>query len=99
MNAVMRRWPGAEVVFVGPKKNWELFGGAHAPLNYRRDAYLDVWRGAATPFSGGRRRGGAVGAAPPPLRSRAGFPFSGGGGGLNPPGGKVGFPPPPHVEI
>jgi hypothetical protein len=44
MNAAMRRWPGAEVVFVGPKKNWDLFGGAHAPLNYRRDAYLDVWR-------------------------------------------------------
>ena len=44
MDAARRRWPTAEVVFVGPKKNWELFGGPHAPLAYRRDAYLDAWR-------------------------------------------------------
>ena len=44
MDAAKRHWPDAEIVFVGPAKNWELFGGRHAPLTYRRDAYLDVWR-------------------------------------------------------
>jgi hypothetical protein len=44
MDAACRRWPSAEVVFVGPYKNWELLGGPHVPLAYRRDAYLDVWR-------------------------------------------------------
>jgi ADP-heptose:LPS heptosyltransferase len=43
MDAARRRWPDAEIVFVGPRKNWELFGGPHALLTYRREAYLDVW--------------------------------------------------------
>jgi hypothetical protein len=44
MDAARRRWPDADIVFVGPRKNWELFGGLHVNLTYRRDAYLDVWR-------------------------------------------------------
>jgi hypothetical protein len=44
MNAAKQRWPDAEIVFVGPHKNWELFGGPHVPLAYRRDSYLEVWR-------------------------------------------------------
>jgi ADP-heptose:LPS heptosyltransferase len=44
MDAAKRRWPSAEIVFVGPRKNWELFGGPHVALTYRRDAYRDVWR-------------------------------------------------------
>jgi ADP-heptose:LPS heptosyltransferase len=44
MDAARRRWPDAEIVFVGPDKNWELFGGPHVNLTYRRDAYVDVWR-------------------------------------------------------
>jgi ADP-heptose:LPS heptosyltransferase len=48
MDGAKRRWPSAEIVFVGPHKNWELFAAdprlTHAPLTYRRDAYLDVWR-------------------------------------------------------
>jgi ADP-heptose:LPS heptosyltransferase len=48
MDAAKRRWPDAEIVFVGPAKNFELFAAdprlTHAPLAYRRGAYLDVWR-------------------------------------------------------
>ena len=43
MDAARRRWPDAKVVFVGPDKNWELFDCPHVTINYRRDAYLEVW--------------------------------------------------------
>ncbi|PWU07297.1 MAG: hypothetical protein C5B51_10340 [Terriglobia bacterium] len=40
LHAVRRRFPHAETVFVGPRKNYELFAGDahihHAPLEYRR---------------------------------------------------------------
>ena len=48
MNAAKQRFPKAEIVFVGPRKNFELFaadpGLSHAPLDYRRDAIAGVWR-------------------------------------------------------
>jgi ADP-heptose:LPS heptosyltransferase len=48
LDAAKRRWPDAEIVFAGPAKNYELFAAdsriTHAPIAYRRDAYLDVWR-------------------------------------------------------
>jgi hypothetical protein len=40
MDAARRRFPEAEIVFAGPRKNYELFAGEprvlHAPLDYRR---------------------------------------------------------------
>jgi hypothetical protein len=40
LNAARRRFPNAKIIFVGPRKNFELFAGepriAHAPLEYRR---------------------------------------------------------------
>jgi ADP-heptose:LPS heptosyltransferase len=48
--AAKRRFPHAEVVFVGPRKNYELFAADrhvhHAPVEYRRGALRDrlaVW--------------------------------------------------------
>jgi ADP-heptose:LPS heptosyltransferase len=50
LSAAKRRFPHAELVFVGPKKNYELFAADphvhHAPLEYRRGALrdrLEVW--------------------------------------------------------
>jgi len=48
MDAAKRRFPEAQIVFVGPRKNFELFAEdsrlTHALLNYRRDEYREVWR-------------------------------------------------------
>jgi ADP-heptose:LPS heptosyltransferase len=51
MDAARRRFPAAEVVFAGPRKNYELFAAdprvAHAPLDYRRGTIaerLTAWR-------------------------------------------------------
>jgi len=48
--AVQRRFPHAEIVFAGPRKNFDLFAGdsrlRHAPLEYRRGGLrerLAVW--------------------------------------------------------
>ena len=50
MDAAKRRFPRAEIVFVGPRKNYELFAGdpriRHAPVAYRRGSLRDrlaVW--------------------------------------------------------
>jgi ADP-heptose:LPS heptosyltransferase len=48
MDAAKRRFPQAEIVFVGPAKNFELFAAdprlTHAPLDYRRSALVEVWQ-------------------------------------------------------
>src|SRR5207247_273091 len=48
MDAAKRRFPKAQIVFVGPHKNFELFAAdprlTHAPIAYRRDAFEDAWR-------------------------------------------------------
>jgi ADP-heptose:LPS heptosyltransferase len=48
MDAAKRRFPRAEIVFVGPAKNFELFAAdprlTHAPLDYRRSTLLQVWQ-------------------------------------------------------
>jgi hypothetical protein len=48
MDAAKRRFPNAQIVFVGPRKNFELFAEdqrlAHAPLDYRRGDYIGVWQ-------------------------------------------------------
>ena len=51
MDAAKRRFPQAQIVFVGPRKNYELFAAdpriAHAPLDYRRGTLADrlaAWR-------------------------------------------------------
>ena len=48
--AAKQRFPHAEIVFVGPRKNYELFAGdprlRHAPVDYRRGSLrerLAVW--------------------------------------------------------
>ena len=45
MDAAKRRFPRAQIVFVGPLKNYELFAAdpriAHAPLDYRRGTVQD----------------------------------------------------------
>jgi ADP-heptose:LPS heptosyltransferase len=50
MAAAKHRFPGAAIVFAGPRKNYELFAGdprvAHAPVEYRRGGLSDrlsVW--------------------------------------------------------
>jgi ADP-heptose:LPS heptosyltransferase len=49
--AAKRRFPKAEVIFVGPAKNQELFAGdpriRHAPLEYRRGSLADRLSAAA----------------------------------------------------
>jgi hypothetical protein len=48
MDAAKQRFPNADIVFVGPPKNFELFAGdsrlTHAPLDYQRGAIENVWR-------------------------------------------------------
>lgn len=48
MDAAKQRFPTAKIVFVGPRKNFELFAAdprlTHVSVDYRRDAYADVWR-------------------------------------------------------
>lgn len=52
LDAVKKRFPHARIVFVGPRKNWELFAAdpriEHAPVAYNRQATLrerlEVWR-------------------------------------------------------
>jgi ADP-heptose:LPS heptosyltransferase len=48
MDAAKQRFPNAQIVFVGPAKNFELFAAdprlVHAPLTYQRGALLDVWQ-------------------------------------------------------
>ncbi len=50
LDAAKRRFPEAEILFVGPRKNYEMFAGdpriQHAPLAYRRGSLserLAVW--------------------------------------------------------
>jgi ADP-heptose:LPS heptosyltransferase len=50
LDAVKQAWANAEIVFVGPRKNFELFAGdvrlSHAPVEYRRGSLherLAVW--------------------------------------------------------
>lgn len=44
LDAVKKRFPHARIVFVGPRKNWELFAAdpriEHAPVDYNRQATL-----------------------------------------------------------
>ena len=48
MDAAKQRFPKAQIVFVGPRKNFELFAAdprlVHAQLDYRRGTLLDAWR-------------------------------------------------------
>jgi ADP-heptose:LPS heptosyltransferase len=48
LDAAKRRFPDAQIVFVGPRKNFELFEAdvrlSHAATSYRRDAWQEVWR-------------------------------------------------------
>jgi len=45
LDASKKRWPGAEIVFVGPAKNYELFAAdpriAHRPVRYPRAGTLE----------------------------------------------------------
>jgi hypothetical protein len=50
MAAAKRRFPGAQIVFAGPRKNFEVFGAdprlTHAPIEYRRGSLrerLSAW--------------------------------------------------------
>ena len=62
LDAAKRRFPGAAIYLVGPRKNWELFAAdpriLHLPVNYRRGtlrerlaAWTGVARGAGRPDS------------------------------------------------
>ena len=48
MDAAKERFPDAQIVFVGPRKNFDLFAAdprlTHAPLDYRRDDAAQAWR-------------------------------------------------------
>jgi len=48
MDAAKQHFPDAQIVFVGPRKNFELFAAdprlTHAPLDYRRGNAAQAWR-------------------------------------------------------
>ena len=60
MDAAKRRFPGARIVFAGPRKNFELFAAdpriTHAPVEYRRGSLRERLAVGRTEDSG-RGRG------------------------------------------